>query len=173
SPIDAAGRGTGLDDAGVRHKADVIARALELHRPDPRDAVGVLAAVGGFEIAAIAGLILGAAQRRRVVVLDGFISCSAALVARVLEPASLDYVIYSHCSAERGHRKMLDALGARGTRRPLLDLEMRLGEGSGAAIGISLVESAVRLYREMATFSGAGVATSREKPAESRTASES
>ena len=168
SPIEAAGRGTGLDDAGVAKKAEVIARALALHRPDPKDGLGVLAAVGGFEIAAIVGLILGAAQKRRVVVLDGFISCSAALVVRAMEPAALDYVVYSHRSAERGHRRMLEALNA----RPLLDLDMRLGEGSGAAIGISLVESAVRLYREMATFDGAGVSTAAETPAGSPTASE-
>jgi nicotinate-nucleotide--dimethylbenzimidazole phosphoribosyltransferase len=117
--------------------------------------MSVLAAVGGFEIAAIVGLILGAAERRRVVVLDGFISCSAALVARALAPASLDYVIFSHCSAERGHRKMLEFLGA----KPLLDLDMRLGEGTGAAIGINLLEAAVKLYREMATFESAGVST--------------
>jgi len=152
-PGEAAGRGTGLDDAGVARKADVIARALALHRPDPADALGVLAALGGFEIAAIVGLILGAADHRRIVVLDGFISCSAALVVRAMEPGALDYVVYSHRSAERGHRRMLEILGA----RPLLDLDMRLGEGTGAAIGISLVESAVRLYREMATFGSAGV----------------
>jgi len=154
-PREAAGRGTGLDDAGVARKADVIARALALHRPEHLDAIGILAALGGFEIAAIAGLILGAAKRRRVVVLDGFISCSAALVVRAMEPAALDYVVYSHRSAERGHRRMLEALGA----RPLLDLDLRLGEGSGAAIGISLVEAAVRLYSEMATFASAGVST--------------
>jgi len=152
-PGEAAGRGTGLDDAGVARKADVIARALALHRPDPADALGVLAALGGFEIAAIVGLILGAADHRRIVVLDGFISCSAALAVRAMKPGALDYVVYSHRSAERGHRRMLEILGA----RPLLDLDMRLGEGTGAAIGISLVESAVRLYREMATFGSAGV----------------
>jgi len=154
-PQDAAGRGTGLDNAGVTRKAEVIARALELHRPDPGDAIGVLAALGGFEIAAIAGLILGAAQKRRVVVLDGFISCSAAVVVRALEPAALDHVVYSHRSAERGHRRMLEFLNA----RPLLDLDMRLGEGTGAAIGISLIEAAVRLYREMSTFESAAVST--------------
>jgi nicotinate-nucleotide--dimethylbenzimidazole phosphoribosyltransferase len=159
SPVEAAGRGTGLDDAGVARKADVIARALALHRPDPTDALGVLAALGGFEIAAIAGLILGAAGRRRVVVLDGFISCSAALVARAIEPTALDYVVYSHRSAERGHLRMLEALGAHGKARPLLDLDMRLGEGTGAAIGISLVEASLRLYSEMATFASAGVST--------------
>jgi nicotinate-nucleotide--dimethylbenzimidazole phosphoribosyltransferase len=152
-PHEAAGRGTGLDDAGVARKADVIARALALHRPDPTDAIGVLSAIGGFEIAAIVGLILGAAEHRRIVVLDGFISCSAALVVRAMEPGALDCVVYSHRSAERGYRRMLEALGA----RPLLDLDMRLGEGTGAAIGISIVESAVRLYREMATFGSAGV----------------
>ena len=169
-PREAAGRGTGLDDAGVAKKADVVARALALHRPDPKDAIGVLAALGGFEIAAIAGLIIGAAQKRgaaqqrRVVVLDGFISCSAALVVRAMEPAALDGVIYSHRSGERGHRRMLEALGAFGKARPLLDLDMRLGEGTGAAIGISLVESAVRLYREMATFESAGVSTDVKTP---------
>jgi len=152
-PAETAGRGTGLDDAGVARKIEVIRRAMKLHRPDPADPIGVLAAIGGFEIAAITGLILGAAQRRRVVVLDGFISCSAALVARSLAPASLDYVVFSHRSAERGHRGMLEYLGA----QPLFDLDMRLGEGTGAAIGINLIDSAVKLYREMATFESAGV----------------
>ncbi len=152
-PAESAGRGTGLDEAGVAHKAEVIKRALELHRPDPRDPIGVLAALGGFEIAAIVGLILGAAKQRRVVVLDGFISCSAALVARVIAPPSLGYVVFSHRSAERGHRKMLEVLGA----QPLFDLDMRLGEGTGAALGINLIEAAVKLYREMATFESAGV----------------
>jgi nicotinate-nucleotide--dimethylbenzimidazole phosphoribosyltransferase len=115
--------------------------------------LGVLAALGGREIAAITGLILGAAERRRVVVLDGFIACSAALVAKAIEPAALDYVFFAHRSAEKGHARMLEALGA----RPLFDLEMRLGEGSGASIGIALIEAAVRLYREMATFESAGV----------------
>jgi nicotinate-nucleotide--dimethylbenzimidazole phosphoribosyltransferase len=152
-PAETAGRGTGLDDAGVSRKVQAIRKALVLHRPDPRDGLGVLAAVGGREIAAIAGLILGAAERRRVVVLDGFIACSAGLAVKAIEPAALDYVLFAHCSAEKGHRRMLKALGA----RPLFDLEMRLGEGSGAAIGIALVEAAVRLYREMATFESAGV----------------
>lgn len=167
-PREAAGRGTGLDDAGVTKKADVIARALALHLPDPADALGTLAALGGFEIAAIAGLIIGAAQKRRLVVLDGFISCAAALVVRAMEPAALGCVVYSHRSAERGHRRMLEELGA----RPLLDLDMRLGEGSGAAIGISIVESAIRLYREMATFESAGVSTSEAQPPASRSAAE-
>jgi nicotinate-nucleotide--dimethylbenzimidazole phosphoribosyltransferase len=161
-PMETAGRGTGLDDAAVAHKAGVIRRALSLHHPDPQDPLGVLAAVGGFEIAAIAGLVLGAAENRRVVVLDGFISCAAALIARAIAPASLDYAIFSHRSAEKGHRKMLEFLGA----QPLFDLDMRLGEGTGAALGINLLESAVNLYREMATFESAGVSTS-ERSAES------
>jgi nicotinate-nucleotide--dimethylbenzimidazole phosphoribosyltransferase len=152
-PAETAGRGTGLDDAGVARKVDVIRRALALHRPDAGDPIGVLAAVGGFEIAAIVGLILGAAERRRVVVLDGFISCSAALIARALAPAALDYVVFAHVSAERGHRRMIEFLGA----RPPFDLDMRLGEGSGAALGMNLVEASVKLYREMATFAAAGV----------------
>ena len=153
-PQETTGRGTGLDDAGVIRKIEVIRRALDLHKPDPADPIGVLAALGGFEIAAIAGLILGAAQRRRVVVLDGFISCAGALVARALAPSSLDYAVFSHRSAERGHRKMLEFLDA----QPLFDLDMRLGEGTGAALGINLVEASVKLYREMATFESAGVA---------------
>ncbi len=154
-PEQAAGRGTGLDDAGLARKIDVLRRAMALHRPDPKDPLGALAAVGGFEIAAIVGLILGAAEQRKMVMLDGFISCSAALVARAMEPAALDYVVYSHRSSERGHARMLDALGA----RPLLDLDLRLGEGTGAAIGIGLLSAAVRLYREMATFDSAGIST--------------
>ncbi|HLH39247.1 MAG TPA: nicotinate-nucleotide--dimethylbenzimidazole phosphoribosyltransferase [Bryobacteraceae bacterium] len=152
-PGETTGRGTGLDEAGVAHKAEVIRRALKLHRPDPCDGIGVLAAVGGFEIAAIAGLILAAARLRRVVVLDGFISCSAALIARTIAPAALDYVIYSHRSAERGHRRMLEFLNV----EPLLDLDMRLGEGTGAALGINLAEAAVKLLCEMATFQSARV----------------
>lgn len=152
-PADTAGRGTGLDESGVLKKIEVIRRALALHNPDPSDPVGVVAAIGGFEIAAIAGLILGAAERRCMVMLDGFISCSAALIARAIAPAALDYVVFSHRSAERGHRKMLDFLNA----RPLLDLDMRLGEGTGAALGINLVEASLKLYDEMATFQSAGV----------------
>jgi nicotinate-nucleotide--dimethylbenzimidazole phosphoribosyltransferase len=159
-PTETAGHGAGLDDPGVTRKAGVIRRALALHKPDPRDPVGVLAAVGGREIAAIAGLILGAAAQQRVVVLDGFISCSAALVAGAIAPASMDYVVASHCSAERGHRRMLEYLGL----KPLLDLDLRLGEGSGAALGISLLDASVKLYREMATFESAGVSTSASLP---------
>jgi len=153
-PSETAGRGTGLDDAGVARKIEVVRRALALHRL--KDPMEILAALGGFEIAAITGLILGAASRRRLVMLDGFITCAAAIVARAIAPASLDYVAFSHRSAEKAHQKMLEFLDA----RPLLNLEMRLGEGTGAALGIGLLEAAVNLYREMATFDSAGVSTS-------------
>ena len=153
-PAETAGRGTGVDDAGLERKIGAIRRALTLHRPDPADPIGVLAAVGGFEIGAIAGLILGAAEIGRPVMLDGFICCSAALIARALSARSLECALFSHRSAERGHRALLSALNA----QPLLDLDMRLGEGTGAALGIYLLEAAMKLYREMATFGDAGVA---------------
>jgi nicotinate-nucleotide--dimethylbenzimidazole phosphoribosyltransferase len=153
-PAETAGKGTGLDDRGVLRKQDVIRRALSLHAS--RDALSTLAALGGFEIATIVGLIFGAAMSRRPIVLDGFITCAAALVVRAMDANALDYVLFSHRSAERGHRRMLGFLAA----EPLLDLGLRLGEGSGAAIGISIVEAAIRLYSEMATFAEAAVSTS-------------
>ncbi len=152
-PEEVAGRGTGIDDARWRHKVEVVRRALARHAPDPGDPMAVLAAVGGFEIAAIAGLILEAAERKLAVVVDGFIATAGALVAARLEPRSCNAMFFAHRSAEAGHGAALEALDA----RPLLDLGMRLGEGTGAALGIALVESAVRLYREMATFESAGV----------------
>jgi nicotinate-nucleotide--dimethylbenzimidazole phosphoribosyltransferase len=148
------GRGTGVDDAGLARKTEVVRAALALHRPDRDDPLGVLAAVGGLEIAAMAGLMLGGAARRVPVVVDGFISTAAALVAVGLQPRVRDYLCFSHVSAERGHRVACEALDA----RPLLDLGMRLGEGTGAALAIDLVRAAVRLQAEMATFESAGVA---------------
>ncbi len=162
-PSETTGSGTGLDATGVARKVEVIRRALALHHS--RDPIETLAALGGYEIAALAGLILGAASRRHLVMLDGFITGAAAIVARAICPASLDYVVFSHCSAEKGHRKMLDFLNA----RALLNLDMRLGEGTGAALGIQLLEASVNLYREMATFQSAGVSTS-APPAASPTA---
>lgn len=143
-----AGRGTGVDPSGLERKIDTIQTALELHRPDPADPVAVLAAIGGFEIGAIAGFILGAAEARVPIVLDGFISCSAALIARAIQPNCMECVLFSHISSERGHALMLDYLGA----EPYVALDMRLGEGTGAAIAITLLEASVKLYREMATF---------------------
>jgi nicotinate-nucleotide--dimethylbenzimidazole phosphoribosyltransferase len=152
-PAEVVGRGTGIDEERWRHKVEVVRRALELHRPDPGDPVGVLAAVGGFEIGAIAGLILGAAAARIAVVVDGFIATAGALVAAGIEPGVREGWFFAHRSAEAGHDLALKALGA----RPLFDLGMRLGEGTGAALAIGVIESAVRLYNEMATFDSAGV----------------
>jgi nicotinate-nucleotide--dimethylbenzimidazole phosphoribosyltransferase len=148
------GRGTGIDDAGLRRKIETIERALALHRPDANDGIGLLVAVGGFEIGALAGAMLAAAAARVPVVIDGFISTAAACIAVRLCPAVGPYLIAAHCSAERGHPLALEMLGL----RPLLDLEMRLGEGTGAALAFHLVDAASRILREMATFDEAGVA---------------
>lgn len=153
SGADVAGRGTGMDSTGVRHKAEVIDAALALHQPNPKDQLGVLAALGGLEIAGIAGFVLGAAAHRLPVMLDGFISCAGAVVAQALCPAAMQACLFSHASAEQAHRRMLQHLGA----RPLLELDLRLGEGTGAALGIHLLETSVRLLTEMATFDAAGV----------------
>jgi nicotinate-nucleotide--dimethylbenzimidazole phosphoribosyltransferase len=147
------GRGTGIDDAGHARKVSVIQRALDLHRPNRTDALDVLAKVGGLEIGGLAGLILGAAAARVPVVLDGFIAGAAALIAMGLQPLCRDYLIASHRSVERGHQAILDYVSV----KPLLDLDLRLGEGTGACLGMSLVCAAVKIYTEMATFDEAGV----------------
>ena len=147
------GRGTGVDDGTYQRKIQVIDRALARHRPDPREPLAVLANLGGLEIAGLAGLILGAAAARRPVLVDGFIATAAALAAVRLCPAVRDYLQAAHQSAENGHQVMLAELGL----RPLLQLDMRLGEGTGAALGLSLLEAGLKIYREMATFAEAGV----------------
>jgi len=152
------GRGTGLDDEGLRRKVAVVEQILRVNRPDPTDGLDVLAKVGGFEIAGLAGVILGAAANNVVVLVDGFISGAAALVAALLCPVVKQRLIQAHLSAEAGHRAMMRWLGA----EPLLDLGMRLGEGTGAALGMMVVESAVRAMNEMATFAEAGVAEAKE-----------
>ncbi len=153
-PADIAGRGTGLDDAGVQHKIEVIRRALAVNQPDPDDALDVLAKVGGFEIAGLAGAMLAAAANRTPVMVDGFISTAAAMIAVGLAPDVRSYLIASHHSQEQGHGIMLDWLGL----APLLNLNLRLGEGTGAALGISLAEAACKVLDEMATFAEAAVA---------------
>jgi len=153
APADVTGRGTGLDEPAVRHKVAVIEGAIDRHRPDPSDPLGVLAAVGGLEIAALVGAILGAAEAGVPVVLDGFITGSAALVASAMAPGVEARVIASHASAEPGHRIVLEQLEL----RPLLDLELRLGEGSGAALAIPIIRAAAAILGEMATFDDAGV----------------
>lgn len=152
-PDQVVGRGTGLDDAGVARKVAAVARALETNRPDPSDPIGCLAAVGGLEIAGLAGVILGAARHRRPVLLDGFIAGAAALVAARIDPGTVHYMVAAHQSAEPGHRLILQELGL----EPLLRLDLRLGEGTGAALALPLLDAATRVLREMATFAEAGV----------------
>lgn len=147
------GRGTGIDDAALENKIRVIEKALEVNRPDASDGIDILAKVGGFEIGGIAGLILGAAARRVPVVVDGFISTAGALIAKALAPASLDYMIAGHQSLEPGHRVMLEELGL----KPLLSLNLRLGEGTGGALAMNIIESSARVINDMLTFDDAGV----------------
>ncbi len=155
-PRAVVGRGTGVDQEGWERKAKAVEQALALHRPDGRDPVGVLAAVGGFELAGLAGLMLGAARRRVPVVLDGFIVTAAALVAQALCPAVTDHLLASHRSVEEGHLRALKTMGL----QPLFDLGLRLGEGSGAALALPLIQASVKILEEMATFEGAGVSDS-------------
>lgn len=155
-PEDVAGRGTGIDDVALKQKIDAIRRGLLLNRPDPQDGVDALAKVGGFEIAGLAGVILGGAASGIAIVVDGFICGSAALAATRIAPFTAEYLIASHRSVEVGHRLVLQALGI----TPLLDLDLRLGEGTGAVLAMNLVEAALRILREMATFTSAGVSDS-------------
>lgn len=150
------GTGTGISDAAKQQKAAVIARAIERNHPDPSDALEVLRTLGGLEIAGLAGVVLGAAHARVAVVVDGFIASVAALIATRLAPSARDYLIASHRSTEPGHRTVLRAL----EQTPLLDLGMRLGEGTGAALAMTLLDASVKVLLEMATFESAGVADS-------------
>ena len=148
------GRGTGLDDDQLAHKQEVIKKILACNTPDPKNGLDVLAKVGGFEIGGIAGLILGAAAQKKPVVVDGFISSAGALIAIAIEPFVRDYIVCAHRSMEPGHRAMQEKLGC----KPLLDLNLRLGEGTGAALAMNLVEAAVAVLTEVATFEEAAVA---------------
>jgi nicotinate-nucleotide--dimethylbenzimidazole phosphoribosyltransferase len=152
-PVAVTGPGTGLDAAGVARKVEVVRRILAANEPDRSDPLAALAAVGGFEIAFLAGLAIGAAGRRVMVLLDGFISAAAALAATRLAPLLPDRLVAAHLSPEPGHRLILDALGL----EPLLDLELRLGEGTGAALALPLIRGAQAILEEMATFADAGV----------------
>jgi nicotinate-nucleotide--dimethylbenzimidazole phosphoribosyltransferase len=147
------GRGTGVDDAGLAHKVRVIEQAIALNQPDPTDALDVLCKVGGFEIAGLAGVMIAAAARRIPVVVDGFISTAAALIAVGLMPDVRNYLFSAHQSVEIGHQAMLKHLGL----TPLLNLNLRLGEGTGAALAFHLIEASALILREMATFAEAGV----------------
>jgi nicotinate-nucleotide--dimethylbenzimidazole phosphoribosyltransferase len=147
------GRGTGINDEAWRKKREIVQQALDVNRPDSKDGLDVLAKVGGFEIGGIAGCVLAGAYYRRPIVIDGFISTAGALVAQALCPRVVDYLFAGHCSQEAGHRKMLEYLEL----EPLLDLRMRLGEGTGAALAMGIIEGAVRVFTEVLTFEEAGV----------------
>lgn len=150
---DITGRGTGINDEALKHKIEVIEKALLLHKPDKDDAMDVLSKVGGFEIGGLAGVILAAASCKVPVIIDGFISTAAALIAYTLEPKAVQYMISAHSSVEKGHKIMLEYMNL----LPLLNLDLRLGEGTGAALAMNLVEAGVKIMNEMATFESADV----------------
>jgi nicotinate-nucleotide--dimethylbenzimidazole phosphoribosyltransferase len=152
-PAEVTGRGTGIDDERLAHKVQMIERGLAANRPNPDDGMDVLAKVGGFEIGGLAGVMIAAAAHRVPVVIDGVISGAAALVATCLAPGAKEFLIAGHLSPEPGHRAALAHMGM----EPVLDLEMRLGEGTGAALAMGIVEASVRTLNEMATFDEAGV----------------
>ncbi|MBN2241008.1 MAG: nicotinate-nucleotide--dimethylbenzimidazole phosphoribosyltransferase [Dehalococcoidales bacterium] len=158
-PSEVTGRGTGISDEQLTHKTAIVEKALEVNKPDPSDALDVLAKVGGYEIGGLVGVMIGAASRGVPVVIDGFISGAAALVAVALAPQVKDYLIASHVSAESGHRYMLEHMEL----QPLLNLGLRLGEGTGAALGIFLCDTAVKVLSGMSTFAEAGVSESNEE----------
>ena len=153
SPQDTTGAGTGRNAEELAHKASVVQRALEVNAPDASNGLDVLAKIGGFEIGALAGVALGAAMTRRALIVDGFISGAAMLIAQSLCPTARDYMIASHRSAEKGHGIVLSHLNL----LPLLELDMRLGEGSGAVLAMPIIEAAAACLSEMATFGEAGV----------------
>ncbi|MFH1318253.1 MAG: nicotinate-nucleotide--dimethylbenzimidazole phosphoribosyltransferase, partial [Candidatus Omnitrophota bacterium] len=147
------GKGTGITEKGLQIKIEVIEKAIHLNQPNKSDAIDVLSKVGGFEIGGLSGIILAAAARGVPVVIDGFISGAAALLAYTIEPKVKDYMIAAHCSAEKGHKIILKYIGL----KPLLDLNLRLGEGTGAALAMTIIESGVKILNEMATFTAANV----------------
>ena len=152
-PLEVTGRGTGVNDGTLERKVEVIRRALETNSPDPDDPLGVLSRVGGLEIGGIAGAIIACAAERRPVLIDGFISSAGALIAAGLCPRCVDFMIASHLSVEKGHQAVLDELGL----RPVIHADMRLGEGTGAALAFLIVDASLKLLRGMATFEDAGV----------------
>ena len=150
---DVTGKGTGINDKAMAHKIEVIKKSIEINKPVAEDAIDVLQKTGGFEIGGLAGVILAAASKRVPVVIDGFISGAAALIAYRLEPKVKDYMIAAHCSAEQGHKIILDYIGL----KPLLDLDLCLGEGTGAALAMNIVEAGIKILAEMTTFQSASV----------------
>jgi nicotinate-nucleotide--dimethylbenzimidazole phosphoribosyltransferase len=159
SPVsEVSGRGTGIDKDTFINKIRVIEDAIRINRPNPSDPLDVLSKVGGAEIGGLAGLIIGAAANRTPVVIDGFISTAGALIAYCLEPKAKDYMFAAHNSVEKGHKAMLEKIGL----VPILDLNLRLGEGTGAALAMFIIEAGIKIYKEMATFGEAGVSTEKE-----------
>jgi len=158
APSDVTGRGTGIDMAAYENKIRLIEKALEVNKPDPDDPIDCLSKVGGYEIAGICGMILKACQLKVPVVVDGFISGAGAIVAKALCPEVSDYLFCGHCSVEQGHKVQMDYLGL----KPILDLNMRLGEGTGAVLAIGLIEAGLKIYKEMATFDQAAVSPGNE-----------
>jgi len=150
---DVTGYGTGLDEEGLQNKIKVIKKAINLNNPNPKDGLDVLSKLGGFEIGGIAGLIIGAAYKKIPVIIDGFISGAGALIAQSICPTCVNYMIASHLSVEKGHKEVLKKLNI----KPLFDLDMRLGEGTGAALGMFIAQASINILNEMATFSEAGV----------------
>ncbi|MEQ1945992.1 MAG: nicotinate-nucleotide--dimethylbenzimidazole phosphoribosyltransferase [Bryobacteraceae bacterium] len=158
TPTETVGRGAGISDEGLTKKRDAVERGLALHHAAFPDPIDTLAVLGGFEIATMTGFLLECAAQRRPVVIDGFITTAAVLAAKAMAPNVADYLFYSHCSAEQAHRRVLDLLNA----DPILDLGMRLGEGSGAALAMGLLSQAYALYENMATFEQASVAEAQQ-----------
>ncbi|MCX7723894.1 MAG: nicotinate-nucleotide--dimethylbenzimidazole phosphoribosyltransferase [Thermodesulfovibrio sp.] len=150
------GRGSGIDDIVFKRKVEVIKKAISINNPISSDPIDVLSKVGGPEIGAMAGVVLGCAELKIPVVVDGFISTAGALIAYCINSNVKDYIFASHNSVERGHKKVLDFMGL----EPLLDLKLRLGEGTGAALAMTIIEASLKIYREMATFEEAGVSKS-------------
>ena len=146
----------GLDDEQLEHKIAVVQKALDINNPKPNDGIDILAKVGGFEIGGIAGLILGCSATRTPVIIDGFIATAGAMIAAKIEPFARDYLIFAHRSVEPGHQYMQEALGC---TKPLLDLSFRLGEGTGAALAMNIVDAARAVLTDVATFEEASVAT--------------
>ena len=153
APEEVVGAGTGLNEEQIKHKAEVVRKALSKHQELFSDPLEILRAVGGYEIAGLCGLYLGSAERRMVILVDGFIATAGALSAIRLCPLLKDFLIFVHCSEEKGHRIVLEKMGV----KPLLDLKLRLGEGTGACLGMEIVESALFCHNQMATFESAGV----------------
>jgi nicotinate-nucleotide--dimethylbenzimidazole phosphoribosyltransferase len=151
---DITGRGTGINDDALNNKVQVIKDSISVNNPDASDPIDVLSKLGGAEIAGIAGIVIGAAANKIPVVIDGFISTVGALIAYLIEPKTRDYMFAAHMSQEIGHKSILDKIGL----RPILDLDMRLGEGSGAALAMLVIEAGLKIYKGMATFAEAEVA---------------